>query len=127
MRLLLADGETNVRYALRALLQRQPGLQVVGEAAEWEGLLRQIAASCPEMVLLAWDLRGMAGTQGLAWLRSRCPDLKVMVLSSRPEIRAVALASGAYGFVAKTDPPEELLTALRSAAEVRVKEGASAS
>jgi DNA-binding NarL/FixJ family response regulator len=117
MRVLVADGEANVRFALRTLLEQQPGLQVVGEAATWEALLHQIETSCPDVVLLAWDLRGPADTEFLPTLHSRCPHLRVIVLSGRPEARPKALALGSYGFVGKTDPPEELLAALWSAAQ----------
>ena len=112
MRILLADDQSNVRFALRALLERQPGAQVVGEAANAETLLSQVSTACPDLVLLNWGLPGMAADELPPALREACPDLAVIVLSGQPEARRAALAAGADAFVSKTDPPEELLAAI---------------
>ena len=58
MRILLADNQSKVRFALRALLEQQPGLTIVGEAAEAGDALLQVEAVRPDLVLLDWDLRG---------------------------------------------------------------------
>lgn len=114
MRILLADQEANVRFALRTLLERQPKAQVVGEAANFEALAGQVEATCPDLVLLDWSLSGVAADQSLPALRKACPGLAVIVLSGQPEVRRAALAAGADGFVGKTDPPEQLLAAILS-------------
>lgn len=112
MRILLADAETKVRFALRILLERQSGFEVVGEAASVEGLLASMAASCPDVVLLDWSVgSGMAGGL-MSALRRHCPGVGVIVLSGRPEARAAALAAGADAFVSKGHPPEHLLAAI---------------
>jgi DNA-binding NarL/FixJ family response regulator len=114
MRILLADPQPNVRFALRALLERQPGVKVAGEASSVDTLLRQIRTRCPHLVLLDGDWRDGAAVDVLSALRKACPDLGVVVLSARPETRQLALDAGADGFVCKTDPPEALLAAVRS-------------
>jgi DNA-binding NarL/FixJ family response regulator len=114
MRLLLADDQPNVRFALRALLERQAGIQVVGEAGDWEALLSHTNATCPDAVLLDWGLPGATEAEPLSTLREACPGLVVIVLSGRPEARRAALATGADAFVSKTDPPQRLLATLRS-------------
>jgi DNA-binding NarL/FixJ family response regulator len=114
MRLLLADDQPNVRFALRALLERQTRIQVTGEAADWEALLSHTNATCPDAVLLDWGLPSATEAEPLSALREACPDLVVIVLSGRPEARQAALDAGADAFVSKTDPPQQLLTALRS-------------
>jgi DNA-binding NarL/FixJ family response regulator len=122
MRILLADDESNVRFALRVLLEPRPGLCIAGEAGDVEGLLAEIEASCPDLVLLDWELPGMAaldpsagsGQSLLFSLRTACPDLHVIALSGRPEARQAALEAGADAFVGKTDQPERLLAAIRS-------------
>ena len=114
MRILLADQEANVRFALRTLLERQTKAQVVGEAASFEALSGQVRATCPDLVLLDWSLPGIAADQLLPVLRRLCPDLVVIVLSGRPEFRQVALTAGADAFIGKTDPPEQLLAAILS-------------
>ena len=115
MRILLADGESNVRYGLRVLLEEPSEFEVVGEAADAEDLLAQIEAACPELVLLGWGLPGLAGTDLLPALRSVCDDLYVIVLSGRAEARQVVLQAGANAFISKVEPPERLLAAIASA------------
>ena len=114
MRILLADSQYKVRFALRVLLERQPGVVVVGEATDAEDLLVQSSEICPDMVLLAWELPGLASTDHLAALREACPDLCLVALSGRPEARRQALEAGVDAFVSKADPPERLLATIRS-------------
>ena len=123
MRILLADDQSNVRFALRALLEQQAGVQVVGEAVNSEALLSQVQTACPDLVLLDWNLPDIAAEELLSALRKRCPDLPVIVLSGKPEVRRAALAAGADAFVSKADPPEGLLAAIRSAKRAEVKDG----
>ena len=116
MRVLLADDRSKTRFALRLLLERQPGIQVVGEAADAEELLAQAKATLPNVVLLDWELPNFtANSSTLSALRGVCPHLCVIVLSGRPETRMAALAAGADAFVSKADPPERLLAAVRDA------------
>jgi DNA-binding NarL/FixJ family response regulator len=65
MRILLADGQSKVRFALRVLLECQPGVVVVGEAADAEDFLGQTEEICPDMVLLAWELPGLVPSDDL--------------------------------------------------------------
>jgi DNA-binding NarL/FixJ family response regulator len=112
MRVLLADDQTKVRSALRLLLEQEPGLSVVGEAAEAEDLLAQVEATQPDLVLLDWELPGLRTDDRLSALRTLCPRLKVIALSGRAGARRAALAAGVDAFVSKGDPPERLLAAV---------------
>lgn len=112
MRILLADDQPEVRFALRALLEQQPGLVVVGEATDAGDLLLQAKTACPDLVLLDWPLPGSAPADLLAALRRGNPRMPVIAMSGRPETRPVALVAGAVGFVNKCDPPEQLLEAI---------------
>ena len=119
MRILLAESHPRVRFALRALLGEQPGLQIVGEAAHGQDLLVQTEAACPDLVLLSWGLPGPKGDDLLPALRSVCDDLCVIVLSGRPEARQAILDAGANAFISKVEPPERLLAAIESAEHSR--------
>ena len=112
MQILLAEDQPQVRFALRVLLERQPGLEVAGEAVNGEDLLALAGGTCLDLVLLAWELPGLAGVGGLPALRRLCPELSVIVLSGRPEARQAALSAGADAFVSKSDPPDRLLAAI---------------
>jgi DNA-binding NarL/FixJ family response regulator len=111
MRILLADDQPKVRFALRVWLEQQAGFEIVGEAVNAKELLAQVQATTPDLVLLGWELPGLA-VDSLSALREVCPDLSVIALSGRPEARRAALDAGADAFVSKADPPEWLLAAV---------------
>ncbi len=114
MHILLADGEANVRYGLRVLLEERSEFEVVGEAADAEDLVVQVKAADPDLVLLSWELPGLSGPDLLPVLRSVCDDLYVIVLSGRPEERQAILDAGANAFFSKVESPERLLAAIAS-------------
>ncbi len=112
MRILLADNQTRVRFALRALLQQQPGIEVAAEAGDAAVLLQRVAETCPDLVLLDWSLPGMDPATLMAALRQICPVLHVIVLSGRPETERQAMEIGADAFVSKSYPPAKLLAVI---------------
>ena len=117
MRILLSDDQAQVRFALRMLLERQLGLEVVGETVAASELLDQAEATGPDVVLVSWELPGLEESDSLSVLRKVCPDLIVIALSGRPEARRAALEAGADAFVSKTDPPEALLALIEQCRE----------
>jgi DNA-binding NarL/FixJ family response regulator len=119
MQVLLADDQPSVRFALRVLLERQPHLKVVGAAVNVDDLLDQVKATCPDLVLLSWELPGLVADAPLGTLRRNFPDLTVIVLSGRPKVRRAALGAGADAFVSKADPPERLLAAISDCEQKR--------
>jgi DNA-binding NarL/FixJ family response regulator len=114
MRILIADDESNVRFALRVLLEQRSGLCVVGEAADAQGLLAQVQATRPDLVLLDWGLPGLGADELLAALREEGSGPAVIVLGVRTGIEKAALDAGADAFVSKVDQPEQLLAAISS-------------
>jgi two-component system response regulator DesR len=114
MRVLLADDQARVRFALRVLLAQQPGIEVVGEASSADGLVALLRTTRPDLALLDWELPGLAEGGGLSALRKLCPRLAVTVLSNRPGARRAAQVAGADAFVSKGDPPERLLAAIQA-------------
>ncbi len=113
MRVLLADDNANVRWALRTALKEERGLSVIGEAATSQDLLSQTEALQPDLILLEWELPGQAGEILIRGLRSLAVGSRVIVLSSQPGARRAVLTAGADAFVSKADTPEQLLAALR--------------
>lgn len=114
MRILLADDQGAVRSALRLLLEEQPEWRVAGEAADATALLQAIDNREIDLILLDWELPGLAMSRLLAYLRYESPEVWVVALSSRPEAKASALAAGVDRFVSKSAPPEQLVSALRA-------------
>jgi len=109
VRILVADDQPRVKYAMRVLLETQPGVKVVGEAMDVQSLLAETKANRPDLVLLDWELPGLAMVDSLSALRQTCPDLRVVALSVRPEARQAALLAGVDAFVSKMEPPDRLL------------------
>jgi DNA-binding NarL/FixJ family response regulator len=112
MRVMLADSHTKIRWALRTVIEEEPGLTLVGEVSEAQDLLFQARSLQPDLILLEWELPGRANGF-LNELRALDIAPYVIVLSSQPEQREAVLASGAGAFVSKADAPEQLLTTLR--------------
>jgi two-component system response regulator DesR len=121
MRVLLADDNRKVRFALAALLQRRPEITIVGEANDAGQLVTLLPSTDPDLLLIDWQLPGLADAGSLPVLREGHPSLMIVALSGRPELGHEALAQGADDFVSKIDPPECLLGAI-SACVARLDE-----
>ena len=115
---LLVDDQVLIRGGLRALLDAEPGMAVVGEAGDGDAAVEAARALRPDVVLI--DIR-MPGTDGLAATRSisEDPDLDgvhVVILTTFEQDDYVfeAIRSGAAGFLVKDTEPAELLRAVRT-------------
>ncbi len=113
MRICIADDQARVRFGLRILLEQQPGWQVACEVINAKELLEKIKESYPDLVLLDGDLPGTPTQLLLPTLRELCPNLRVVILSGRPEMQRIALQAGADAFASKAESPEKLLGLIR--------------
>jgi len=118
IRVALADDEAMVRAGLRMLLEHQPDLEVVGEAADGVDAVAMVRRTRPDVVLL--DIR-MPRQDGIAAAREIVAAglAKVIMLTTFDDDRnlADALRAGVSGFLLKVAPPEQLLAAVRNVAE----------
>jgi DNA-binding NarL/FixJ family response regulator len=114
MRVLLADDQPRVRSAIRLLLEQQQVARVVEEVTNAQELLDHVRNRCPDMLLLDWELPGLVPDELPTTLHTLNPGLFIIVLDSIPHTRQAALEAGANEFVSKNEPPERLLTAIRS-------------
>ncbi|GAA0649175.1 response regulator transcription factor [Streptomyces thermocarboxydovorans] len=120
IRVLLADDQALLRSAFRVLVDSEPDMEVVGEAAEGAEAVRLAREQRADVVLM--DIR-MPGTDGLAATRTICADpelagVRVVILTTFEvdDYVVQALRAGASGFLGKGSEPDELLNAIRIAA-----------
>jgi len=114
LRILLADDQERVRYALRALLRQQPGFKVIGEAENARELLALVEVLEPDLVLLDWNLPDMTGENVMLSLRNTNKDLSVIVISGQIEVKEAAFEAGAIAFFSKANPPDRLVDAIQN-------------
>ena len=117
IKVLLVDDQPIIRQGLKALLQLELDLRIVGEAENGQIAIEQVATTQPDVVLM--DVRmpimdGVAATQTIA---QRFPNVKVLVLTTFDEDDYItaALQQGAIGYLLKDTPSEELAAAIRAA------------
>lgn len=97
-------------------------MQVVGEIASIERLVDSIRGTQPDMLLLEWELVSGESVRMVAELKRHFPELEIVAMSGRPELRKKAVAAGVDGFISKVDPPERLVSQLHSVGSARLQE-----
>ena len=117
IRILLVDDHTLFRRGLSALLSRDPGLQIVGDAADAGEAQRRAQQLQPDVILLDNHLPGVNGVDALPALREAAPGARVLMLtiSEDGEDLATALRGGASGYLLKTMEGEALARAIHRA------------
>ncbi len=119
IRVLIADDHTVLRAGLRALLEAEPDLKVVGEATDGHDCVEQVLELTPDVALVDINMPECNGLQALAQLQEQAPDTRVLVLTMHDDagyLREV-LASGGAGYVLKQAATSELLSAIRTVSE----------
>jgi DNA-binding NarL/FixJ family response regulator len=111
---LVAEGDPNVRTALRVVLERMPRVRVVGQSENVDELLRDSAVLHPDVILVDLELHGMRADNHLAALRSSSHGAAMIALSTHDEMREPALHAGAMAFVCKRESPLRLLETLNA-------------
>jgi DNA-binding NarL/FixJ family response regulator len=112
-RLVIADDSPHARHGQRALLATQPGIEVVGEAADGKEAVNLVEKSKPDGVILDVRMPGMNGLEAAQRIKDRWPEIKVILISMYAAYRNEALATGADAFLVKGCPVKELLDAIR--------------
>jgi DNA-binding NarL/FixJ family response regulator len=109
IRVLIADDQAKVRFALHVLLESKPDVEIVGEAEDAEDLQSLVKTTNPAVVILDWLLPGLLEVGSIGSLRESGSEIFVIALSGRPELGQEALIGGADAFISKIDPPDRLL------------------
>ena len=111
IRILIADPDSATRKALILLLERKLGTNTMIEVKDVETLIRTLADTPPEVLLLDWRLYGSPAPETCRLLRKAYPQLRIVLLSVDAEDAAAAKEAGA-GFIHKGASPDELIATL---------------
>ncbi|GAA1665785.1 response regulator transcription factor [Nonomuraea sp. NPDC048882] len=112
LRLLIADDHPIVRDGLRAAFDGEPGLEVVGEAADGDEAVRLAAELAPDVVLMDLRMPGLDGLSAIRRLSGTGP--RILVLTTFDGDVLPALEAGAGGYLLKDAPKEELVRAVHA-------------
>jgi DNA-binding NarL/FixJ family response regulator len=115
IRVLSVDDHPLLREGIGALVNAQPDMQLVAQAATGREAVEQYRAQRPDITLMDLRLPDMSGVDALAAIRAEFPEARIVMLTTFEgdvEIQR-ALAAGARGYLLKSLPPAELIEAIR--------------
>jgi DNA-binding NarL/FixJ family response regulator len=118
IRVLLVDDQTLIRQGIRLLLEIEPDIQVVGQAANGLEALQQAETLHPDVILMDVRMPGMDGVAATRELGVRFPEVKVIILTTFEDDETVfeGLKAGARGYLLKDISSEEMAEAVRKVA-----------
>lgn len=118
IRILLVDDHPVVRAGLRAMLDQQPDLEVIAEAADGHDAVAQARRLQPEVVLMDIQMPGSDGIEATRLITALDPAPRVLILTTYDTDADIlpAIENGATGYLLKDTPPNDLYRAIRQAA-----------
>jgi two-component system response regulator NreC len=116
-RILIADDHGVLRAGLRALLNAEPGLVVVGEAADGQAALRLAGEMHPDVVVMDISMPGVDGIEVTRQLKKDLPNVRVLILTVHEDesLLRAAIRAGAAGYIVKRAVESELISAIHAA------------
>jgi DNA-binding NarL/FixJ family response regulator len=116
MKIVIADDHGIVRSGIRLLLERQPDLEVVAEAANGIDARDTVIRERPDLAILDVKMPGLTGLQATREIKAQAPEVSILILSMHDDERYLfeALKAGASGYVLKSQADTDLLDAIRS-------------
>lgn len=115
IRVFLVDDHSIVRQGLRALIDAEADMRVIGEASDAAGLTEAVVASGPEVVVMDVSMPGIGGAEATAQLKRALPTVRVVALTRHTEKAYVQqmVRSGASGYLLKQNGAAALIEAIR--------------
>ncbi len=115
IKILLVEDQTLMRQGLKTILDLEPGLSVIGEAADGEAGVSQALALRPDVVLMDVQLPRLNGVEATARLIREWPEARVIILTTfnRDDYVYQGVRAGALGYLLKDAPAETLIETIR--------------
>jgi DNA-binding NarL/FixJ family response regulator len=119
MKMIICDDQTIVRDGLEMLLKLEKDIKIVGVASDGAQAVEMTLQEKPDIVLMDLKMPIMNGVEAIRQIRLRCPEVKILVLTTYADDEWVAdaLRSGAAGYLLKDTPREAVLSAIRGTLE----------
>ena len=119
MRVLIVDDHAVVRQGLRFMLEQRPDMEIVGEAGDGEQAITLAADLLPDVVLLDLLMPNIDGITAVREIKRLVPSTQIIILTSYHEDEQIfqAIKAGALSYLLKDASAEELITAVRAAAQ----------
>lgn len=120
--IMLVDDHAIVREGYRTVLQKQPGLRVVAEAADGAEAYRLFKDTRPDLVIMDLTMAGVGGIEAIRRIRQWDPQARILVFSMHQNaaFAVQAIRAGARGYVSKMSPPEALVRAVLDVLDGRI-------
>src|SRR3954470_432689 len=118
LRIFIADDHAIVREGLRALVNAQPGMRVVGEAGDGKDAYRRVVELRPDVAVMDISMPGWTGSQATGQLKKACPEIRIIALTVHEDesyLRGL-LEAGASCYVLKRSATDDLVHAIRTVA-----------
>lgn len=116
IRIVLADDHSMLREGLRSMLEKEPDMSVVGEAANGRDAVSEVVRLKPDVVVMDVSMPGLNGMEAARQVSEKCRGTRIVALSMHTQERYVIemLKAGASGYVVKMSATDELILAIRA-------------
>ena len=116
IKVLLADDHQIVRQGIKALLNAQADIEIIGEATDGHELMEMVERLCPDVVVTDIAMPVLNGIEAAGQIRRRFPSIEVIILSMHAASSYVvrSLRVGARGYILKSDDIQEVIEAIRA-------------
>ena len=113
LRIFIGDTNRNGRLGIEMLIDNEPGFQVVGIAVQTDGLISQVKASHPDIVLVDWQMVKSSPVRLFKDIHVVESQPQIIVMDVRAETRQLAISCGADAYFCKDKPGDQLVPLLR--------------
>lgn len=115
-RILLVDDHPLIRQALRNILEKEPGLEVIGEAANGQEAIEIALESRPDVVIMDISMPVLSGIEATKRIKAECPCISILILTVHTDIETIfsILQAGASGYLTKAIFGTEVINTIRA-------------